>query len=100
MNDADAIVVGTDQQAGVQPTGRAQRQVAGDPSRRSLIRSAVSHAARSAPVDGGFIFMLVHGSRSDWVQNVISTGMATLEIDGDTVALTGHHTARRRPLIW
>ncbi len=40
-------------------------------------------------VDGGFIFMLVYGSRSDWVQNVIAAGMATLEIDGDTVDLIG-----------
>jgi deazaflavin-dependent oxidoreductase (nitroreductase family) len=35
-------------------------------------------------VDDGFIFMLVYGSRSDWVQNVLATGTATLEIDGTT----------------
>lgn len=40
-------------------------------------------------VDGGFIFMLVYGSRSDWVQNVLAAGEATLEIDGVAVELVG-----------
>jgi deazaflavin-dependent oxidoreductase (nitroreductase family) len=39
------------------------------------------------PVDGGFVFTLVYGPRSDWVQNVLAAGMATLEIDGDAVDL-------------
>ncbi len=38
-------------------------------------------------VDGGYIFILVYGSKSDWVQNVLAAGTATLEIDGDEVAL-------------
>ena len=38
-------------------------------------------------IDGGYLFMLVYGSRSDWVQNVLATGSATLEIDGGTVDL-------------
>ena len=38
-------------------------------------------------VDDGFIFTLVYGSRSDWVQNVLASGKATLEIDGGTVDL-------------
>ena len=36
------------------------------------------------PVDDGFIVMLVYGSRSDWVRNVLAAGAAT-EIDGDAV---------------
>jgi len=40
-------------------------------------------------VDDGFIFMLVYGSRSDWVQNVLAAGTAALEIDGATVDLVG-----------
>ncbi len=39
------------------------------------------------PVDDGFIFTLVYGSRSDWVQNVLASGTATLEIDEETVDL-------------
>ena len=38
-------------------------------------------------VDDGFIFTLVYGSRSDWVQNVITSGSAQLEIDGDLIDL-------------
>lgn len=38
-------------------------------------------------VDDGFIFVLVYGSRSDWVQNVLAAGTATLEVDGTTVDL-------------
>lgn len=39
------------------------------------------------PVDGGYIFVLVYGSGSDWVQNVLAAGSATLEIDGNLVEL-------------
>ena len=39
------------------------------------------------PVDDGFIIVLVYGSRSDWVRNVLAAGTATLEIDGGTVDL-------------
>ena len=39
------------------------------------------------PIDGGFIFTLVYGSDSDWVQNVLSGGKATLEIGGNTFVL-------------
>ena len=39
------------------------------------------------PVDDGFIFVLVYGSRSDWVQNVLASGTAKLETDGVTLDL-------------
>ena len=39
----------------------------------------------AVPVEGGFVFTLVYGSRSDWVQNVLAAGTATLEIGGDSV---------------
>lgn len=35
----------------------------------------------------GFIFVLVYGSRSDWVQNVLTSQTAALEIDGATIEL-------------
>ena len=39
-------------------------------------------------VDGGYIFILVYGARSDWVRNVLQAGHARLLIDGDEVNLT------------
>jgi deazaflavin-dependent oxidoreductase (nitroreductase family) len=36
-------------------------------------------------VDDGFIVTLVYGSRSDWVQNVLAAGSATIESDGATI---------------
>jgi deazaflavin-dependent oxidoreductase (nitroreductase family) len=40
------------------------------------------------PVDGGYLFVLVYGSRSDWVRNVLAAGTARLRVDGSEVALT------------
>ncbi len=42
-------------------------------------------------VDDGFMFMLVYGSRSDWVRNVMATGAAKLEVHGNTVDLVEPH---------
>ncbi|WP_049567684.1 nitroreductase family deazaflavin-dependent oxidoreductase [Nonomuraea sp. SBT364] len=39
------------------------------------------------PVDGGYLFILVYGSRADWVRNVLATGGARLRVDGKEVAL-------------
>ena len=38
-------------------------------------------------VDDGYVVMLVYGSKSDWVRNVLAVGSATLEVDGRTVDL-------------
>ena len=40
------------------------------------------------PVDGGYLFVLVYGSRSDWVQNVMAAGRARLRVGGSDVDLT------------
>jgi deazaflavin-dependent oxidoreductase (nitroreductase family) len=40
------------------------------------------------PVDGGYVFILVYGSRSDWVRNALAAGRARLTIDGQDVELT------------
>ena len=40
------------------------------------------------PVAGGYLFVLVYGSESDWVRNVLAAGNATLLVDGRVVALT------------
>ena len=39
-------------------------------------------------VDGGFVFILMYGVESDWVQNVLAAGSARLEVDGQVVELT------------
>jgi len=39
-------------------------------------------------VDGGCIFFVMYGSKSDWVQNVLAAKAAILEIDGDEVELS------------
>ena len=39
------------------------------------------------PVDGGYVFVLVYGSSSDWVQNVLSAGRARLRVGGREVEL-------------
>ena len=38
-------------------------------------------------VDGTRVFVIVYGSRSDWVQNILSSGRATLETGGQTEEL-------------
>lgn len=40
------------------------------------------------PVDGGYLFVLVYGSGSDWVQNVLAAGRARLQVEGREVELT------------
>lgn len=40
------------------------------------------------PVDGGYVFILVYGSQSDWVRNVLAAGHARLTIAGGIVELT------------
>ncbi|SDL95956.1 nitroreductase family deazaflavin-dependent oxidoreductase [Nonomuraea jiangxiensis] len=39
------------------------------------------------PVDGGYLFVLVYGSRSDWVRNVLAADSARLRVDGREVDL-------------
>lgn len=62
-------------------------------------RPVLSHVGRSSgttyrtPLDAhrvedGFVFILVYGSESDWVQNVLASGGAALEVDGETFELT------------
>jgi deazaflavin-dependent oxidoreductase (nitroreductase family) len=40
------------------------------------------------PVAGGYLFVLVYGSGSDWVRNVLAAGGAWLRVDSRDVALT------------
>ncbi len=61
-------------------------------------RPTLTHIGRSSgksyvtpldahPVDGGYMFILVYGSKSDWVQNIMKAGTATLQRDGAEIEL-------------
>ncbi|MBF6148615.1 nitroreductase family deazaflavin-dependent oxidoreductase [Nocardia nova] len=39
------------------------------------------------PVDGGYLFVLVYGSGADWVRNILASGRARLEINGEAMEL-------------
>ncbi|HUG32760.1 MAG TPA: nitroreductase family deazaflavin-dependent oxidoreductase [Acidimicrobiia bacterium] len=39
-------------------------------------------------VDGSYLFILVYGSRADWVRNVLASGNATLEEGREVIELT------------
>lgn len=39
-------------------------------------------------VDGGYMFILVYGAKSDWVQNILASGKATLHDEGAVIELT------------
>ncbi|UBU15165.1 nitroreductase family deazaflavin-dependent oxidoreductase [Nonomuraea gerenzanensis] len=48
------------------------------------------------PVAGGYLFVLVYGSRSDWVRNVLAAGSARLRVDGKEVELTAPRLVGRQ----
>lgn len=39
------------------------------------------------PVDGGFLFFVIYGSRTDWLRNVEAAGRATLRYQGRSIEL-------------
>lgn len=58
------------------------------------VRPVLTHVGRSSgktyrtPLDahvvaGGFIFIIMYGAESDWVQNVLASGTATVSVDGE-----------------
>lgn len=62
------------------------------------VRPVLIHTGRSSghefqtpldahPVENGFIFILMYGSGSDWVQNTLASGAATLRTGGEDVDL-------------
>ncbi len=66
---------------------------------RRGVRPVLSHVGRTSgtsyrtpldahPVDGGYVFILVYGSQSDWVRNVLAAGHARLAVDGQEFELT------------
>ena len=62
------------------------------------VRPVLTHVGRSSgktfrtpldahSVDGGYIFILVYGSGSDWVRNILAAGNATLRVEGEDIPL-------------
>lgn len=62
-------------------------------------RPTLTHVGRSSgktyvtpldahPIAGGYMFILVYGSKSDWVRNIMQAGTATLTRDGAQIELT------------
>ena len=60
--------------------------------------SIVTHVGRSSgrihrtplgaqEADGTFVFILVYSSKCDWAQNVLASGSATLEHEGEVIEL-------------
>ncbi len=41
----------------------------------------------ATPVEGGYIFFVIYGRKSDWLKNVLASGSADLLIDRDTIRL-------------
>ncbi len=65
---------------------------------RKGVRPVLTHVGRSSEktyrtpldahaVEGGYIFIVMYGSDSDWVQNVLAAGSATLKVDSDELEL-------------
>jgi deazaflavin-dependent oxidoreductase (nitroreductase family) len=62
-------------------------------------RPVLTHVGRSSgmayrtpldahPVEGGYVFILVYGSQSDWVRNIMATGHARLTVGERDIELT------------
>jgi deazaflavin-dependent oxidoreductase (nitroreductase family) len=50
-------------------------------------------------VEGGWLFVLVYGSESDWCQNALAAGSARLVVDGREVALTNPRVVQRADVL-
>lgn len=73
-------------------------------------RPVITHVGRSSgetyttpldahSVEGGYIFILMYGSDSDWVKNVLAAGTATLTVDGIDVELANPQLVSKE-LAW
>jgi deazaflavin-dependent oxidoreductase (nitroreductase family) len=79
--------------------GQINKRVFNPRELRKGERPVLTHVGRSSgtayrtpldahAVDGGYVFVLVYGSGSDWVRNVLAAGRAHLAIDGRELDLT------------
>lgn len=79
--------------------GRINRRVFNPRELARGVRPVITHVGRVSgetyrtpldahAVDGGYVFILVYGSGSDWVRNVLAAGRARLTVAGEEVELT------------
>lgn len=79
--------------------GKVNKHVFNPRELRRGVRPVITHVGRRSgalrrtpidahPVEGGYLFVLVYGSRSDWVRNVLAAGEASLHVGGRDVALS------------
>jgi deazaflavin-dependent oxidoreductase (nitroreductase family) len=78
--------------------GQVNKRVFNPWELRRGVRPVMTHVGRTSgktywtpldahPVEGGYVFILVYGSESDWVRNVLEAGQARLMIGGEEVSL-------------
>jgi deazaflavin-dependent oxidoreductase (nitroreductase family) len=79
--------------------GQVNKRVFNPVELRRGVRPVLTHIGRTSgstyrtpldahPVEGGYVFILVYGSESDWVRNVLAAGHARLLIGGEEIRLT------------
>ena len=79
--------------------GKVNRRVFNPRELRRGVRPVLTHVGRTSgktyrtpldayAVDGGYLFILVYGARSDWVRNALAAGRARLTIEGEEVELS------------
>ncbi len=79
--------------------GKINKRVFNPMELKRGVRPVLTHVGRNSgttyrtpldayPVDGGYLFILVYGSGSDWVRNVLAAGHARLTVNGQDVELT------------
>jgi hypothetical protein len=84
---------------GVQPVGAQARRSAGADPRRPEFGTIYRTPLDAHPVDGGYLFILVvYGSGSDWVRNLLAAGHARLKVGGEESSSPIHDwsTKKRR----
>ena len=78
--------------------GQLNRRVFNPRELKEGVRPVLTHVGRSSgrvyqtpleahPVDGGYIFILMYGSDSDWVKNILAAGTARLSVNGAEIDL-------------
>lgn len=79
--------------------GQVNKRVFNPRELRRGVRPVLTHVGRTSgklyrtpldadPVEGGYVFILVYGSESDWARNVLEAGQASLLISGEEIRLT------------
>lgn len=79
--------------------GQVNKRVFNPRELRRGVRPVLTHVGRTSgrtyrtpldahPVEGGYVFILVYGSESDWVRNVFAAGHASLLTGGEEIGLT------------